>query len=351
MNARNHYEALRVPHDATPGEVALAFREAMNLAYRQQPPDAARLASLREAQRVLSDAELRREYDAALPQDTPRIVRRRVEDDAPQQAAGVARPVKLAIGVAAIALIGLWWARPGKTPVVAMPAEARVASPAPEPILATTSGPAPPLADENRPRTARELFATVGRSVGRVLVYRGTQHVSSGSAVVIADATIITNCHVLAPGDSAQLDIGNRRYGMRLLVADQEFDLCKMSVPGLAIPPVRLSSERNVSNNLQVFAIGAPGGGPVVISEGTVTTLVAIRPGNVIQTTAHIAPGSSGGGLFSADGRLIGITTFQERSLEARNYAIPVDWLDSMSTREGNGQADAVVPPVYWSGG
>ena len=58
-----------------------------------------------------------------------------------------------------------------------------------------------------------------------------------------------------------------------------------------------------------VYAVGAPLGLELSLSEGIVAQLRG-GPPPLIQTTAAISPGSSGGGLFDRDGRLVGLTTF-----------------------------------------
>lgn len=52
-----------------------------------------------------------------------------------------------------------------------------------------------------------------------------------------------------------------------------------------------------------------------------------------IQTTAPISPGSSGGGLFDADGRLIGITALKFKDSENLNFALPADWVRDLPSR------------------
>ena len=49
------------------------------------------------------------------------------------------------------------------------------------------------------------------------------------------------------------------------------------------------------------------------------------RGQKLVQTTAAISGGSSGGGLFDAKGNLIGITTFKIRDAESLNFAISID--------------------------
>jgi hypothetical protein len=67
------------------------------------------------------------------------------------------------------------------------------------------------------------------------------------------------------------------------------------------------------------------------MSEGIVSGLRDSGEGyGVIQTTAAISPGSSGGGLFNARGQLVGITTYKIKGGENLNFAIPVNFIRGM---------------------
>jgi MYXO-CTERM domain-containing protein len=63
------------------------------------------------------------------------------------------------------------------------------------------------------------------------------------------------------------------------------------------------------------------------LSNGLITALRPVEDGKIIQTNAAISPGSSGGGLFDTNGRLVGITTFAMRSGQGLNMALPVNWV------------------------
>jgi tetratricopeptide (TPR) repeat protein len=86
---------------------------------------------------------------------------------------------------------------------------------------------------------------------------------------------------------------------------------------------LRLSSTLAVGEH--VYALGAPEGLELSLSEGLVSSLRSFDGLSFIQTTAPISHGSSGGGLFDGQGSLIGITTFTFKDGQNLNFAIPSD--------------------------
>ena len=80
------------------------------------------------------------------------------------------------------------------------------------------------------------------------------------------------------------------------------------------------------------------------ISEGIVAQLRG-GPPPLIQTTAAISFGSSGGGLFDREGRLVGITTFGLRGGQSLNFELPVEWIGEVKpgrelAAEGGSQSE-----------
>ncbi|MBK8072869.1 MAG: serine protease [Ramlibacter sp.] len=65
----------------------------------------------------------------------------------------------------------------------------------------------------------------------------------------------------------------------------------------------------------------------------------------MVQTTAPISPGSSGGGLFDAEGRLVGITTALLRDSQNLNFAVPANWIVELAAR-GQANLDKRNAPV-----
>lgn len=106
---------------------------------------------------------------------------------------------------------------------------------------------------------------------------------------------------------------------------DPDVDLCLLLVIGLRAPDINTRESSDLEIGERVFAIGAPAGLELSLSDGLVSGVRKRRETTVIQTTAAISPGSSGGGLFDEKGNLVGITTFFIEGGQALNFALPAN--------------------------
>lgn len=192
-----------------------------------------------------------------------------------------------------------------------------------------------PVATADRPvRSAENVFADVAPSVARIQVMDGSGRlIATGSGVVIDKAVVLTNCHVATRGARLTVKLGEAVMPASVQMADEALDLCRLAVAGLTAPPVVVGSVASLRTGQRVYAIGAPAGLELTISEGIVSALRKVDHGTVIQTTAPISPGSSGGGLFDASGAMVGIVTFQHRFGQNLNFALPADWIRQMRAR------------------
>ena len=170
------------------------------------------------------------------------------------------------------------------------------------------------------------LFAKVEPSVWTVMASdaqgRGQ---TQGSAVVIGPGRLVTNCHVLARMTRIQVTKANVSYGAKLEFPDPENDLCQLRVDNFQAPAVELAASEALRVGTRVYAIGTPQGLETTLSDGLLSGLRRNDAGQLmfVQTTAPISPGSSGGGLFDAEGRLVGITSFTRRESQNINLAVP----------------------------
>jgi serine protease Do len=343
---RTLYQILGVENDATAEAIAGAYRGKLEALQAAPGSDAAALTLLREAYQVLSNAPQRAAYDASLTAPVPSGAARRgrvVRVDDEESGAGW---MKWAIGGSIVLIaLGLWWwkARPAPKPavqgpprvVITQPAAFQPAEPvAPAPQMAIANAAPEPTAPAPATRSAEDVFAQVSMSVARVNALDGSGRTTMvGSGVVVARGAVITNCHVVSRASAVQVKLGSDLHSGSVEVADEELDLCRLSVPGLDVPAVQVGAVGALRTGQRVYAIGAPQGLDLTISEGIVSSLREVPGGTVIQTTAPVSRGSSGGGLFDASGRLIGIVTFQHRYGQNLNFALPADWISEMRSR------------------
>lgn len=183
-----------------------------------------------------------------------------------------------------------------------------------------------------------EVFQQVSPSVWAVRGLDADERpIRYGSAVVVGPGQLVTNCHVLAKAKAIQLRRENVIYEASLAHADVQRDLCLLSAKNLSVPPPQIGKLEDVKVGQRVYAIGNPERLALTLSEGLVSGLRGEEGKPLLQTTAPLSPGSSGGGLFDDAGRLIGITTFGVRgsrgTAQNLNFALPAEWIAEVAER------------------
>lgn len=169
--------------------------------------------------------------------------------------------------------------------------------------------------------------------------------IGSGSGVVISsDGYLITNHHVIENADTYfVLFQDGREYEATLVGSDELTDLAVLKISADALIPVEFGSTDNMRVGDPTVAIGNPLGqdGGASVSVGIISAFNRrVDFGNddflhgMLQTDAAINSGSSGGGLFDAEGKLIGITSaigVSQAGPEGIGYAIPIELVDRIS--------------------
>lgn len=195
------------------------------------------------------------------------------------------------------------------------------------------------LTDQPAPLTGPELPATElytrvresvfyivgGDSYEQAIARKGS--LVTGSAVAVSKHVMITNCHVVK---DVRAIIAYSKSGfirVRVLKQHPETDRCALEVIDdrelIPVTGVRAASQLKVGE--RVYTVGSPMGIESTLGEGIVSGLHQVKDITLVQTTAQVSPGSSGGGLFDTRGNLVGITTFKIKGehSESLNFAIP----------------------------
>ena len=180
-----------------------------------------------------------------------------------------------------------------------------------------------------RPNIAERVFENTWRSV--VVITNGN---NQGSGVIIRPNIVATNCHVVDEGGTiAVYKSDNRRadtdtaFPATIHRSDTDKDFCLLDVDGLWGIPATVRKYDTLKIGETVYALGAPKGLDLSLSDGLISQLREQNGNRQIQTTAAISPGSSGGGLFDVEGNLVGIVTEKvvDESTEGIGFAIPAD--------------------------
>lgn len=186
----------------------------------------------------------------------------------------------------------------------------------------------------------RELFNPILGSIVKIEAVTDQGGYSLGSGVAVAPGWFVTNCHVTAKAVSISILHQGLRWAVRGQRANLERDLCVLDVPKLAdVPAVTRgkSSELRLGDGLA--AIGYTFGAGLATQVGSLRALHPVSGGTVIQSATYFNSGASGGGLFTLDGRLVGILTFRLKGAEAYYFSIPVDWIDVELARDDDFRA------------
>jgi S1-C subfamily serine protease len=189
------------------------------------------------------------------------------------------------------------------------------------PVMASNVG--------STPLTPSVLFQKVQSSIYTVLAAGSTNSamkagdLRQGSAVAISTNLLLTNFHVVKEGYSILVRQGERETIGKIVAKDEARDTCVLAVENSLLSPVRsMQIFEKLAVGQKAYTIGAPFGLENTLGDGLISGLRVVEGRKLIQTTAQISNGSSGGGLFDDCGNLVGITTFRIRDGQNINFAI-----------------------------
>jgi serine protease Do len=151
--------------------------------------------------------------------------------------------------------------------------------------------------------------------------------------IVSSDGMILTNAHVVRNAKQVTVKLSDRReFAAKVLGSDAATDVAVLKIDAKGLPAVTLGDAKAVQVGDYVLAIGAPFGLEQSASQGIVSAKGRSLPGEsvvpFIQTDAAVNPGNSGGPLFDAAGRVVGINAqIYSRSggFQGLAFAIPID--------------------------
>ena len=164
------------------------------------------------------------------------------------------------------------------------------------------------------------------------------QPLTLGSGFFVRNSQVATNLHVVkgASRGYAKLVGQKTKYDIEGITAvDAEHDLVilKISVPEVEAIPLGDSDTIQVGES--IYAVGNPRGLEGTFSQGIISSIRKVGIDKILQLTAAISPGSSGGPVLNDKGQVIGVSVATFRSGQNLNFAIPSNYLEKLMEQIG----------------
>lgn len=176
--------------------------------------------------------------------------------------------------------------------------------------------------------------AVVSISAGKTVPNGVPDPMGAGSGVLVApDGYILTNHHVVETADLLRVTLTDgTSVGAHIVGSDPPNDLAVIRGEGGGLPFATLGDSGQLRAGQLVIAMGNPFGFQSTVSTGVVSAVgrgLRSREGrlieNIIQHTAPLNPGNSGGPLVDSRGRVVGINTAIIAVAQGIGFAIPAD--------------------------
>lgn len=189
---------------------------------------------------------------------------------------------------------------------------------------------------------AKQAFPSV---VMLVMEDDNGQPLSLGSGFFVREDIVSTNLHVVegAAGGYAKIVGKRKKYDITGYVAiDRKMDLVLLKINDVNAPAVTLGDSSKIAVGDEIFAVGNPKGLEGTFSKGIVSAIRKIEEDTLLQITAPISPGSSGGPILNSEGNVIGISVATFKGGQNLNFAIPVSYLSNLLTNIKSAKALSV---------
>jgi len=211
----------------------------------------------------------------------------------------------------------------------------------------STEASADPPALDGYSSTVVSVVETMGPSVVSIRTQRRGSSGAGSGVIITPDSYILTNHHVVQHCESIDVVMSDGGTSTATLVgSDSGTDLALLRISTRELSWSRLGGSGDMRVGQLAIAIGNPLGFSATVSTGIVSamdrSLVAengMTIDRIIQHTAPLNPGNSGGPLVTSNNIVIGINTAIIQRAQGMGFAVPADtaqWVVSEILRHGH---------------
>ena len=196
------------------------------------------------------------------------------------------------------------------------------------------------LTSETQAKPARDIAEKTFPSVVMLVMQDSHgQPTSLGSGFFVKEDVVATNLHVIEGAASGYVKIVGKKpkYDIAGFVAiDRYRDLVLLKVQEAKAPTLVLANSNDVAVGDEVYAVGNPQGLEGTFSKGIVSSIRKVGEDSLLQITAPISPGSSGGPVLNAQGEVVGVSVATFKGGQNLNFAIPSSYLQPLLSKSNS---------------
>lgn len=155
------------------------------------------------------------------------------------------------------------------------------------------------------------------------------QMLGLGSGFFVSKDIIATNFHVIENASRGYVKLVNQQSKVNIegvVGIDKSNDLCLLKV-NAENSFLELGNFKNVETGETIYVAGNPRGLEGTFSQGIVSSVRTMNDTKLLQITAPISPGSSGGPVVNNQGLVVGVSVATFKDGQSLNFAVPVTYL------------------------
>src|SRR5258707_1824807 len=197
-----------------------------------------------------------------------------------------------------------------------------------------------------------QVVERVSPSAVSILVGKGDGQVAgvASGVIVRSDGVILTANHVVKGMREVQVRLksGEIYDQVELIASDERRDVAVLRISATGLPVLPFGNSANAASGAAVFVVSNAVGLPWTASSGilSATRMADDVPGagsgyRILQFTAPLSPGSSGGVLVDAEAKILGIVLGSLSVGQNVNFAVPIDTIAGLGNASGGTRFDS----------
>ena len=202
--------------------------------------------------------------------------------------------------------------------------------------------------------TPREIAARVRPALVLISSVNDGEVSGHGSGFIVSeDGRIVTNRHVIEGAGSlrVQLATGEIYDNVYFISDDERRDLAILRIPETGLPALPIGDDRQTAVGDRVYVMGNPMGLEGTFSDGLIAAMRTIDGVAMLQITAPISTGSSGGPVLNEAGEVIGVATLTMEEGQNLNLAVPARYAKGLMAMNEDPQPFATVASRFATAG